>query len=222
VKKVNLILICLLLIIFLPGCKNDNPSNPLFGKWIDTLDYNKCIQFIDNSKVLINGSDFNYEMNSDSIYFQIHINSNHEYSDFIYMPCPNSAHKIRIDYSLQNMEIENMNTICFLRGDTGITAYSKKIHPNKFIGEWITTDLSDTLYFKTNDLMERPEFYYNSRYKYSYTCDSLTVQYAGPNKIYVRPATFKYNFSGDTLIINLYKDYYWNIQKGLKKFLKSE
>jgi hypothetical protein len=121
----------------------------------------------------------------------------------------------------QIMDIENMNKICFMQGDTGITTFDKKIVPDRFVGRWVTTDKIDTMYFITNDHFRLHDNYF-SLYAYSYTSDSITIDYAGPDKIYVKPVTYHYNFDGDTLTMNVYKDFYWSIEKGIKKFLKVE
>ena len=42
-------------------------------------------------------------------------------------------------------------------------------------------------------------------FEYNYTEDSITIQYAGPNMILVRPSTHHYTLTHSTLIIDLYK-----------------
>jgi hypothetical protein len=199
----------------LSSCEKDNSndSKSLTGKWIKSTNYDEYIDFIDDKNVLINRYDFDYEIHSDSIYFQ--------YVGELEILCLESAHKIQIDYVNQILKIENINKLCLVYGDTGYTVYSKKIQPNDFIGKWITADLIDTLCFVTNERLERPRGYFNDWYEYSFTNDSLTIQYKGPDKIYVFPITTKYSLVNDSLIINFNKDYYPNIVKGLKKYLKS-
>lgn len=209
-------LIFTLSIFFISSCEkeNSNNKNSLAGKWINTSDYNEYIEFINDTEVVVNGHDFKYLIHSDSISFQ--------YAGEYLILCLESSHKFQANYDNQTLRIENINNLCLVNGDTGFTAYSKKIQPNKFIGKWITIDLIDTLYFLTNSRFERPRGYFNDWYEYSYTNDSLTIQYSGPDKIYVLPTTNKYDFVDDTLIINFRKNYYPNIISGLKKFLKHE
>ena len=91
----------------------------------------------------------------------------------------------------------------------------------RFIGSWVTTDLSDTMIFLTNTSIYRPHNNYYDLYGYSYTTDSITIHYTGPDKILVLPMVSKYLFVQDTLMINYKSNYYPTITKGLKKYLKN-
>lgn len=76
----------------------------------------------------------------------------------------------------------------------------------RFIGTWIAADKSDTLYFIDDHTFQQP-FYDRllHTFEYSYTEDSITIQYAGPNMVLVRPSTHHYTLTRSTLIIDLRK-----------------
>jgi hypothetical protein len=73
----------------------------------------------------------------------------------------------------------------------------------RFIGTWISTDLVDTVEFKTEH-----DFYKNvgipkDHFNYSISGDSLTIQYNGALYILVQPTNHFYKFSDDLLTIDL-------------------
>lgn len=73
----------------------------------------------------------------------------------------------------------------------------------RFLGTWISTDLVDTVEFRTEH-----DFYKNvgipkDHFNYSIYGDSLTIQYNGVLYILVQPSNHFYKFSGDVLTIDL-------------------
>lgn len=74
----------------------------------------------------------------------------------------------------------------------------------RFIGSWkILTPDNDTLTFNDESSFSRK--YYDGldhSFKYSYDKDSITIQYAGPNMILVRPTTHHYEFKNNVLLID--------------------
>ncbi|MEI6090224.1 MAG: hypothetical protein WCR42_07220 [bacterium] len=79
----------------------------------------------------------------------------------------------------------------------------KKIPDGRFIGSWVSTDLTDTLQFKdeTNFIRFRKSGFYDF-FEYSYTNDSITVAYTGPMKILTRPTTHRYTLKNGQLMID--------------------
>ncbi len=75
---------------------------------------------------------------------------------------------------------------------------------SRFIGSWkiLTPDI-DTLTFTDESSFFR-KFYdgLDHSFVYSYARDSITIQYAGPNKILVRPTTHHYELKKDKLLID--------------------
>jgi hypothetical protein len=79
----------------------------------------------------------------------------------------------------------------------------KRIPDGRFIGTWISTDLTDTLQFKNETKFIRfskTGFY--SFFDYSYTSDSITIAYTGPMKILTRPTTHRYTLKNGQLMID--------------------
>ena len=74
----------------------------------------------------------------------------------------------------------------------------------RFIGSWkILTPDSDTLTFNNESSFSRK--YYDGlkhSFKYSYDRENITIQYAGPNMILVRPSTHHYEFKNNVLLID--------------------
>jgi hypothetical protein len=197
------------MLLFLISCEKDNnSSNSLTGKWYRPTNYFECIDFINSENSLINGIECKYRVSSDSIYFQ--------YDGVLYILCHESAHKFEVNYNTEILKIENIDNICFISSDKGFTEYSRQIHPNEFVGRWINQDLSDTLFFCTNNSFKR--FY--GLFDYAYTSDSMTIQYMGPEKIYVKPFTIKYELTNDTLIMDFKKNYYPDFIKGIRKYIQ--
>jgi hypothetical protein len=79
----------------------------------------------------------------------------------------------------------------------------KKIPDGRFIGTWISTDLTDTLQFKdeTKFIRFRKSGFYDF-FDYSYTQGSITITYTGPMKILSRPTTHRYTLKNGLLMIN--------------------
>lgn len=74
----------------------------------------------------------------------------------------------------------------------------------RFVGSWkILIPDNDTITFNNESSFSRK--YYDGldhSFKYSYDRDSITIQYAGPNKILVRPTTHYYEFKNNVLLID--------------------
>jgi hypothetical protein len=67
-----------------------------------------------------------------------------------------------------------------------------------FLGTWVSTDLSDTLDFRTeHDLYSNRDYYV-----YSLSRDSITIRYDGKMFIYVSPTTHFYQLNGNKLTID--------------------
>ena len=76
----------------------------------------------------------------------------------------------------------------------------------RFIGTWIAVDKTDSLYFIDDQTFKSPRADgVLHTFDYSYSEDSITIQYAGPNMILVRPSTHHYTLTRSTLSIDLYK-----------------
>jgi hypothetical protein len=73
------------------SCEHESTKDPLNGKWINTKDYNKYIEFTDDNNAIIDGVNFNYQLNQDSIYFQFGGPSYYGYENVLFIYCPNSA-----------------------------------------------------------------------------------------------------------------------------------
>lgn len=95
----------------------------------------------------------------------------------------------------------------------------------RFIGTWIAADKSDTLYFVDDQTFKSPRADgVLHTFVYSYTEDSIKIQYAGPNMVLVRPSTHHYRLSRSTLIIDLRKVNYGfePIKKEYARLAKSQ
>ena len=80
---------------------------------------------------------------------------------------------------------------------------SRSENSKKFLGTWISTDLVDTVEFRTEN-----DFYKNvgipkDHFNYSVSGDSITIQYNGVLYILVQPTNHFYKFTRDHLTINL-------------------
>ncbi len=84
----------------------------------------------------------------------------------------------------------------------------------KFHGIWISTDLADTLDFRTeNDLYTSVTNSCN-HFKYSILSeDSIRIQYNGCLYILIQPTNHYYHFNGSQLIIDLEHCYGFRNQK---------
>ncbi len=78
-----------------------------------------------------------------------------------------------------------------------------KLPDGRFIGTWISTDLTDTLCFENEAefIRLRATGFYDY-FDYSYTKDSITVAYTGPMKILTRPTTHRYILENGKLMID--------------------
>ena len=77
----------------------------------------------------------------------------------------------------------------------------------KFLGTWISTDLLDTIEFKTEHDLYKTVGIPNDHYNYSVSGDSITIQYNGALFILVQPSNHYYEFSGNKLSIDLKRCY---------------
>ena len=77
------------------------------------------------------------------------------------------------------------------------------ISDGRFLGTWTSPDVGDTLIFTSDQFFYKSDsFMHNHSYEYSYTNIDITIQYKGPNMIYVEPTTHSYEFYNDDLIID--------------------
>ena len=72
----------------------------------------------------------------------------------------------------------------------------------RFPGTWISGEQKDTLIFTSDQFFNKSDPFWGIKhiYEYSYTNVDITIQYKGPNKIYVRPTTHPYELNEDKLI----------------------
>jgi hypothetical protein len=80
---------------------------------------------------------------------------------------------------------------------------SRSENSKRFLGTWISTDLVDTIEFRTEN-----DFYKNvgipkDHFKYSVSGDSIMIQYHGFLYILVQPTNHFYKFEGELLTIDL-------------------
>ena len=87
----------------------------------------------------------------------------------------------------------------------------------RFIGTWVSTDQIDTLIFLSDNDFVKP-FYdgINHSFIYSYTNDSITIQYKGPNKILVQPTTHHFELKRKELLIDFTRSCYGFNQKEIE------
>jgi hypothetical protein len=213
-KNLNLLIQGILIIILISSCEKEksNDNQSLIGKWTFKEDYSKTFDFQNSTDVLINGQEFLYKIEGDSIEFS--------YNGHLYIAVIPSKHKYEKLSDTDYLMIENLNKLQFFNGNEGENILLKGITPNDFIGYWINVEQNDTLIFLTNERLERPHGYCNDWYDYSITPDSIILQYSGPDKLLVPKINFGYDFKGDTLLINYHQDYYPNLTSGLKKYLR--
>lgn len=85
----------------------------------------------------------------------------------------------------------------------------KKIPDGRFIGTWISSDLTDTLRFNDDNkfIRFRKTGFYDF-FDYSYTEDSITIKYTGPNKILCIPTTHRYTLKSGQLMIDFTNECY--------------
>jgi hypothetical protein len=118
-----------------------------------------------------------------------------------------------------NMRFTSLMAILLLQ--VFISCNKDSLPDGRFIGTWIAEDKTDTLYFIDDQTFKQTAYdRVLHSYAYSYTEDSITIQYAGPNFVLVRPSTHHYTLNKSTLIIDLYKVNY-GFERTLKVFLKN-
>jgi hypothetical protein len=77
----------------------------------------------------------------------------------------------------------------------------------RFLGTWISTDLVDTVEFRTeNDLFKNVAVPWD-HFNYSVSGDTISIHYNGVLFILVKPTNHYYTFSGNTLTIDLRQCY---------------
>lgn len=211
--KKNLVFITISILI-LTACKKEGTdiSHDLIGTWYDKVNYINKIVFSDSSNVVLNEQNYRYSITGDSIEFDFN-----GWYDIYVKPV---KLKYEFDAVQDLLMIENLNKLFATGFDSGKIYFSKGIQPNKFIGEWIFIDDIVTLLFVTNTRFEKSRTPANALYDYSYTTDSMTIKFAGPEKILVKPLTVKYDFVNDTLEFNFPKEYYPNISQGPHEFVR--
>lgn len=90
-----------------------------------------------------------------------------------------------------------------------VSCEKDNIDNEKFIGVWISVEASDTLTFDYNYFyLKRSNDWIEHFYEYSYTEDSITIQYAGPNEILSPSTTHSYELLDNILKIDLYPQSY--------------
>ncbi len=195
----------IMIVILISSCeKEDNYDNQtLLGKWTYDEDYSQTFDFQNSTDVLINGQEFLYQIEGDSIEFS--------YNGHLYIAVIPSKHKYEKLSDTDYLMIEDLDNLQFFNGKSGENILLCCVEPNDFIGTWISEN--DTLIFKTNDRFERK----NEIYEYNYTNDSLTMQIIRAD-IFMGPLKSKYILDMDTLLIDYSADYYPDIQKGEFKY----
>jgi len=73
----------------------------------------------------------------------------------------------------------------------------------KLLGTWISTDLVDTIEFRTENDFYKTVGIPKDHFNYKVSTDSITIQYYGFLKILVQPTNHFYTFNGDMLTIDL-------------------
>jgi hypothetical protein len=200
VKNLNLLIIGLLAFLFL-GCDKEKNVDNLTGKWIYYEDYSKTFDFQNSTDVLINGQEFLYKIEGDSIEFG--------YNGDLHIPIKPTKHRFEKLSDGDFLMIEDLDKLQFYHGKPGENILLCCIEPNDFIGTWVSKNDIDTLIFKTNVRFGRK----NEVYEYSYSNDTLIIQIIRAD-IFMGPLKSKYNLDMDTLWIDFSADYYPDIQKG--------
>jgi len=104
------------------------------------------------------------------------------------------------------MNVRSSSLIVILFFQVFISCNKDSLPDGRFIGTWIAEDKTDTLYFIDDQTFKQTAYdRVLHSYAYSYTEDSITIQYAGPNFVLVRPSTHHYTLNNSTLIIDLQK-----------------
>jgi hypothetical protein len=71
------------------------------------------------------------------------------------------------------------------------------------LGTWISTDLIDTVEFRTESDFYKTVGVPKDHFYYSVSADSMTIQYKGALYVYVHPTNHYYKLNGDLLTIDL-------------------
>jgi len=120
------------------------------------------------------------------------------------------------------MNIRSTILCVFLFLQVFISCNKDSLPDGRLIGTWIAEDKTDTLYFIDDHTFKQTAYdRVLHNYAYSYTEDSITIQYAGPNMILVRPSTHHYTLTHSSLILDLYKINY-GFEPVKKEYIKSE
>lgn len=104
------------------------------------------------------------------------------------------------------MNIRSTILTAILFSQVFISCNKDSLPDGRFVGTWVSEEKTDTMIFIDDNTFKkpRPDGLLHT-YVYSYTEDSITIQYAGPNLILTRPSTHQYTLTNSTLIIDLYK-----------------
>lgn len=103
-----------------------------------------------------------------------------------------------------NIRSSILTVILFLQ--VFIACNKDSLPDGRFIGTWVSEEKTDTMIFIDDHTFKkpRPDGLLHT-FMYSYSEDSITIQYAGPNFVLTRPSTHHYMLNNSTLIIDLYK-----------------
>jgi len=119
-----------------------------------------------------------------------------------------------------NIRFASLTTFLFLQ--VFMSCNKDSLPDGRFIGTWVSEEKNDTMFIIDDYTFKkpRPDGLLHT-YVYSYTEDSITIQYSGPNLVLVRPSTHHYTLTHSTLIIDLYKVNY-GFEPVEMEYLKSE
>ena len=119
------------------------------------------------------------------------------------------------------MNMRSTSLMAILLLQVFISCNKESLPDGRFIGTWIAEDKTDTLYFIDDQTFKSPRAEgVLHTFVYSYTQDSITIQYAGPNFVLVRPSTHHYTLTHSNLIIDLDKINY-GFESVKKEYIKS-
>lgn len=203
------LIFCTLLIF---GCNKENNNeikqNDLIGKWYSIQSQCDSVVFTNDGNAIFNSNQYNYQLDNSKISFS--------YAGLLEIYIPKSIH----DISLSNgfLKINNLNRLFFVTRDSDYITYTKQIPTKTIIGTWINLSNNDTLQFTSFNNAVGKGFYY-----YFLKDDNLTIQYQGPDKLYVKPVKCKYMIDYDKnelTILNIQMMIYPNIPTGTNKYKK--
>lgn len=101
----------------------------------------------------------------------------------------------------------------------------KDDQPNReFIGDWqIVKPDNDTIVFKNENSFTRLNYDGIAHsFEYSYTKDSITIQYNGPNMILVEPSTHYYELKSDDELLIDFSNGCYGFSKETYHFIRLE